>query len=408
MATIPGLRNLITEAEDLSAATANALAAQSANPSASSSRHNDVAYDGKKREPQFANAQNSCLWELVRQLLPSLIQFSFDCTNGELNSNVQVPLLNHYHPSVALHATQLLSGVPISASTDLEQHSLNHFLDRFVYREVKKNAPTKGSSMMQSGVAGQDKTGRISLKKGPARGDDAVVNSDVFRNKDIAEVPVDQLFFHKYFSSKTAQGDSKAKASKKRKNRKGKDSDSDDESIADLGHSDLEEDILPPPPTADDDDDDDEAEEEIWKAMKASMPKKAGEEDDGMSEDDLEDEDDDADVAEFDYSDSEAGPSDDEEGGADDVPFKSAFGDDEDQFDEDSDGDNLIEDDADLLGSDEDMPMFGDEEEKDTKGRSKKKRKLGALPMFASADDYKHLLGGDSDGDDGEGADMEL
>lgn len=27
-----------------------------------------TAYDGKKREPQYANAQGSCLWELVRFL----------------------------------------------------------------------------------------------------------------------------------------------------------------------------------------------------------------------------------------------------------------------------------------------------------------------------------------------------
>lgn len=53
---------MITEAEDLAAATATYLASKS---EASSSRHDNVAYDGKKREPQFANAQNSCLWELV-------------------------------------------------------------------------------------------------------------------------------------------------------------------------------------------------------------------------------------------------------------------------------------------------------------------------------------------------------
>lgn len=62
MATIPGMRKMITEAEDLVTATATYLASKS---EASSSRHDNVAYDGKKREPQFANAQNSCLWELV-------------------------------------------------------------------------------------------------------------------------------------------------------------------------------------------------------------------------------------------------------------------------------------------------------------------------------------------------------
>lgn len=103
-----------------------------------------------------------------------------------------MPLLQHYHPSVVLHAEQLLAGSPISAAADLEQHSLNHFLDRFVYRDVKKNIPTKGSSMMQSGVPGQDGTGRIVMKKGPARGEDSMVNSEGFRAKDVTDVPVDQ------------------------------------------------------------------------------------------------------------------------------------------------------------------------------------------------------------------------
>lgn len=35
----------------------------------------DGRYDGKKREPQFANAQNSCLWELVRSLSSLAISF---------------------------------------------------------------------------------------------------------------------------------------------------------------------------------------------------------------------------------------------------------------------------------------------------------------------------------------------
>lgn len=184
MATTKGLRNLITESEDLASATATALEAKSDNPSASSSRHESVAYDGKKREPQFANAQNSCLWEVV-------------------------PLLNHYHPSVALHASQLLSGIPISASTDLEQHSLNHFLDRFVYREVKKNAVAKGSSMMQSGVVGQDTTGRISMRKGPARGEESLVNSEGFKNRDSRDIPVDQVSF--FFSFLLSSFDINAK-----------------------------------------------------------------------------------------------------------------------------------------------------------------------------------------------------
>lgn len=154
---------------------------------------------------------------------------------------------------------------------------------------------------------------------------------------------------------------------------------------------------------------DSEAEEEIWKAMKRSMPKARGNVDDDGDED-IDIDDDDEDLAQFDYSDSEV----EGEGGEDDVPFKSAFGDEEDGIDDDGD-DGFVEDEDDLVGSDEDMPMFlgggddSDEEvEEPTKGKKKgskkedrknKKRKLSSMPVFATADDYAHLLG-DSDEDD--------
>ena len=217
-----------------------------------------------------------------------------------------------------------------------------------------------------------------------------------------------QLFFHKYFASKTPQQDDKVKANKKRKSRKGADDSSDEESIGDLGMSDKEDDAefeMSMNAKDDDEEEDSEAEDAIWKAMKASMPKRAG--DDEMSGDE---EDDDSDIEQFNYSDS------DEEAEATieiaDEPFKSAFGQEEDDADDGSDGDNLMEDEDDLIGSDEDMPMFagdgGDEgqgSEADEKAtsksqeRRKKKRKLNSLPMFATAEDYAHLLG-DDDGDD--------
>ncbi|ORY90226.1 CBF/Mak21 family-domain-containing protein [Leucosporidium creatinivorum] len=394
MSTIPGLRNMLNEPENLveKAAAAKAKAAEAATDGASSSKLESVAYDGRKREPQFANAQNSCLWELT-------------------------PLLHHWHPSVALHADQLLTGEPISASADLEQHSLNHFLDRFVYREAKKNVSTKGSSMMQSGVAGQDRTGRVVMQKGGVKGDEVVVNSENFLKKNEWDVPVDQLFFHKYFKSKTTLGDDKAKASKKRKSRNDEDEEeSEAESIDDNFGEGAEDFDGLAEAMADDDDEpeeveeggetDSEAEEEIWQAMKRSMPKARGDSD-GEVDEDSEVEEDDEDLAAYDYSDSEDGEG---EGGADDVPFKSAFPDEDDIDDDDN---AFLEDEDDLLGSDEDMPMFldGDKDDEDEddgkkkKGKGKnadrkaKKRKLNSMPTFATAEDYAHLLG-DSDDDD--------
>lgn len=38
----------------------------------SKTAQNNKAYDGRKREPQYANADTSCLWELVRVLVSHL------------------------------------------------------------------------------------------------------------------------------------------------------------------------------------------------------------------------------------------------------------------------------------------------------------------------------------------------
>lgn len=137
------------------------------------------------------------------------------------------------------------------------------------------------------------------------------------------------------------QQDDKVKNNKKRKSRKGQDDSSDEDSIADLGFSDQEDDkafeLSMKTNDVEDEEDDSDAEEAIWKAMKASMPKAKGD-DDMMGEE----EDDDSDVEQYNYSDSDedaAAGSGDEV--LEDVPFKSAFGD-------DSDGSD------DVLGEDED------------------------------------------------------
>ena len=67
MATVPGLRKMLTEGEEVRIMAVAAVEKDDTEPS--SSHHDDGRYDGKKREPQFANAQNSCLWELVRRSL---------------------------------------------------------------------------------------------------------------------------------------------------------------------------------------------------------------------------------------------------------------------------------------------------------------------------------------------------
>ncbi|SCV68633.1 BQ2448_754 [Microbotryum intermedium] len=448
MVTTPGLRKMLTEPEDLPRKLEEA---KKTSQSETAPTLESIAYDGKKREPQFAHAENSCLWELV-------------------------PLLNHFHPTVALHASMVLSGEPLSASDELEQYSLAHFLDRFVYRDAKKTASTKGASMMQPGLAGQDKSGRIMMRKGTGV---AEVNSDKFKRLNKHSVPVDQLFFHTYFTQKASLDAIKSSLSSKRKSKpsRGSDSeeanDSDNESINDLGFSDIGDDDDDDQVEAlgramdeedqklvDLDDADSEMEEEIWKAMKASLPRRDEEDatSEGLDEDDDEDgyeddDDDDEDTKapaididshselgvdeDFDMDEVERGQravfvaaadsddgedddgeerdeemfasEDDEEAdeGAEkaasvdegeDAPFKSAF--DYLSADEDDDDLGLAEDEDDLIGSDEDAPeLLPPPSKKQKKDERKLKRqKVKNMPMFATAEDYAHLLG-DSDDD---------
>lgn len=63
MSSVPGLREMIAESE---------LAKKSQGvpelKPVEGEKKWPTSYDGKKREPEYANAQNSCLWELVSRL----------------------------------------------------------------------------------------------------------------------------------------------------------------------------------------------------------------------------------------------------------------------------------------------------------------------------------------------------
>ncbi|CAO1621179.1 unnamed protein product [Parajaminaea phylloscopi] len=362
------------------------------------------SYDGLKRDPRFAKASGTCLWEIA-------------------------PLLEHYHPTVRLLASQLVRNESLTTTPDLTLYSLSHFLDRFVYRNAKKKGTLqKGASGMQpaiaAGAGGED--GVRKVKGWQASGNDEV-NTEQFWKKKVADVPVDSLFFHHYFTLK-AKRDGQAG-----KNGAAAKADDDDGSVAaseDEDASAVSDDR--PEQDADSDGDgdgdspgsDDEEEKEIWKAMKASMPAEDGDAD--LLSDDDDDEggdDDDEDLAMYDYTDSE-----DEDGGvaAEDAaeadggrPSASSDGSDDDEdgvFDEDED--DLLpfadfgsgsegEDDSDEeAGADDGAVAAGQKrgraaEEPKSKSqlRRAERKKRKAMPTFASAEDYAHLLGGDDDDD---------
>ena len=303
-------------------------------------------YDGRKRAPEYSNADKSCLWELNT-------------------------FIEHYHPSVALFAKRLMDHEQMPPKPTLDSHTLIKFLDRFVYRNPKKvTGKMHGASIMQP-MAGGDASGL--LVSASATGYKPPVNSDAFYKRSSDKVEAEDAFFHKYFSTK-AQGKESAKQRKEKK--KGAEDDSEAETD----------------------------EDEIWQALVDSHPDIEGPSDDdddmeGLSEledgSDLEDADPDGGVELADFDDE------DDEDSADEA-------------DKASDGPKFEDEEGALLGSDDELPsdfdealtkdvkMASEDEDKPAeRAKSKQKRerrkKLKSLPMFASAEDYAALLGGDDD-----------
>jgi len=135
-------------------------------------------YDPVKRDPQFAQASTSSMWELVE-------------------------LSHHFHPSVAKFASLLLQAKPISYDGDpLQDFSQTAFLERFIYKNPKKKSQEHGHSLMQP------KYVRKSLIEQP-------VNATSFLQKAEQNIPEDQLFFYKYFKQQEESGKKKPKKEQK-------------------------------------------------------------------------------------------------------------------------------------------------------------------------------------------------
>ncbi|KAG8743453.1 hypothetical protein FRC10_012033 [Ceratobasidium sp. 414] len=354
--TTPGLRDLLKDNEAKRNQTT--IAEDVDDPP-----RGDGSYDPKKRDPQWANAHRTCLWELL-------------------------PFLNHYHPSVSLHAKQLLTGAQMTAAPDLGLNTLTHFLDRFVYRNPKKLKP-RPVSVMHPAAHDPDGT-RVRLMKDTV--DSATtVNDEAFWKKNVKDVPADQLFFHKFFLKKLEKQQARAgKAEKRKKDKAGKSdaSGSEDEGGDSAGESEA----------SGSEDDSEISEDEVWKAMQSSMPElqQAGDDSDSVPGG-LDDMSDDLDSDEESGSDdgedvSEASSSDDESLPGGGMP--------DDIDDSDDDPVDFAEDEGDLIELSEGQDASSDEElsrgkrKKSVAGKSKreKRRKLRQLPTFASAEDYAKMI----------------
>lgn len=332
-----------------------------------------TTYDSRKRDPRFAHAGDTALWDLL-------------------------PLLHHYHPTVSLNATQLLRGERVTSNADLTLNTLMHFLDRFVFRNPKKVSAVRGSSIMQPALSDAKDDALLRRTTVPL----SYVNSPEFWSKKMENVPVDQQFFLRYFQTKMKRGGLSEKP------KKTADEVMEDDEEREAGDSSSE----------------DEEEKSIWEAMKASMP----------SHEEMEDLDEDDDVIDALNEDGEDGEEDaesDDDEGTDDEDAEAVDADDI----EDADGDEVEDADADEIeganelegaDADDDTRMFlededdlvpftnfdepaagqkraADEDADDaSKGKNKvrkeQRRKRRALPELASAEDYAHLLDSDDEG----------
>jgi ribosome biogenesis protein MAK21 len=333
--------------------------------SATKSQH----YDPRARNPEYAHAERSCLWDML-------------------------PFLSHFHPSIQLFANALLSGSAAPPKPDPTQHTLMHFLDRFVYRTARSKASTgaHGSSIMQP--MGGSSAADLLVKPGERAGLGVQINSEAFWAKKVENVAADEVFFHSYFqqagSSKKSKKGAKAAAGADKKRRRDGVGSEDDGSGSDA-----------------------DGEDEIWKAIVNSKPEVEGGDDD---------EDDDLDMADLEsaYSDSDDDDNESEGGidlgGSDDEVDSNPELDGDNllplpQDDDDSENPDFEDDDEDAMFGDNDLVPFDIEGEAEetvaeaNKERNKKKRsekkKLKSLPTFATAEDYAKLIDQDGSGEEG-------
>lgn len=264
----PGLKTMLDQpevhdpAEDQSTTDA-ATATDIPRPSLTSTDTTTIrsqTYDGRKREPEFSNADTTCLWDLL-------------------------PYTTHAHPSVSLFATHILTKITSSstASTnsntkitkpiipappkpDPATHTLTHFLDKFAYRNPKAPqgdaAATKGlrgSSIMQPALASTNATD--ALLSTARRSDSERLNNEAFWQRKAEDVRADEVFFHRYFGMARAGRVGKSRKEKqvqRARAGRGGDGDADDVESVDDGGADVDGAELD--------------EDEVWRAIVGSRP----------------------------------------------------------------------------------------------------------------------------------------
>ncbi|XP_062323286.1 CCAAT/enhancer-binding protein zeta isoform X1 [Osmerus eperlanus] len=153
-------------------------------------------YNPLHRNPLFCGADHTTLWELQK-------------------------LAAHFHPSVSLFAKTILQGEFIQYTGDpLQDFTLIRFLDRFVFRNPKqlKGKQNTDTTVMQP----KQKLFMNNIHSLP-------VNSEEFLSKEESQIPVDQVFFYRFFK----------KREKEKKLRRPR-ADGDNESVEDVDDDEFE------------------------------------------------------------------------------------------------------------------------------------------------------------------------
>jgi len=287
------------------------------------------AYDPVHRNPLYCGADRTTLWELQK-------------------------LSSHYHPSVALFAKTVLQGQYIQYTGDpLQDFTLMRFLDRFVFRNPKqlKGKKNTDASIMQPK---QRKT-MNNVRSLP-------VNCEEFLSKEENQIPVDEIFFHRFFKKREQE--------KRVKRPRGND---DNESVEDVDDDEFERMLDNEGDSYFTDYKDDDL--DFAGNVKKKSKKKKGEEASDDDDDDLDSDDDldDEEVSLGSMDEEDFGDELEEDGGA----FMDVGGGDDDD-DDDEEVPELEEGDSDELEGvdDGDFDDEMDEPLEVTKAKKKGKRKL--------------------------------
>lgn len=292
-------------------------------------------YDSRKRDPRFANADKSSLWEITY-------------------------FLNHFHPTVQTYASALIDNKSTDISKpDLGLFTLTHFLDRFVYRNAKQKPINRGSSIMQPLFGGANINDSLLVKASDISPESAPVNTENWLNKKMDEIKPEDKFFYQYFSTKRT-------AIKKQRDASSKDFN---------------------------DEDDEMDEDDIWNALVKSRPdvEDDSEDDIGFEDEDLGsmgESDSEDDLAEQDQEDSDEEPL--------DLKTMSDF-DGSEVEDGDEENDDVFYSFADENDESSKKRSLEKTEDDEKTQKKRKKQKMKELPLFASADDYSKYMESDSD-----------